>query len=298
MELLTEIRKNFAAQLEASFIELKSEKDTWTIRQNDYFGVAVRNVNNVEINEKFNNVRIFNRKYLSESSEEVSLIVLASDLFYLRNEFAVVAAQFVELGENKENRTLIQTNPLMWWEKWRKLLGNAVTNKTVYDVVGEMMAYKYLLENNTLATWGGPDYSTHDLETKKMSIDVKSTIKKYADEITINSQYQAREMKDLYLFLCKLEESERGKSIDDLVSDLVKLGVNSHKIEEKLGSLGYEKGTRNRQLKYVKLEGKRFHVNDKFPKINKDSFKNNQIPANITKIEYTINLAGLEYEVW
>ena len=46
------------------------------------------------------------------------------------------------------------------------------------------------------------------------------------------------------------------------------------------------------------LEKRKYIVDESFPYITKESFKNNQLPSGITHIVYTIDLDAVNYEIW
>jgi hypothetical protein len=77
---------------------------------------------------------------------------------------------------------------------------------------------------------------------------------------------------------------------------LIKHGYNPLKIEEELNVQGFITGANIRNKKYKVLEARKYIIDDNFPKIIEKSFKNDVFPPNIKKINYTINLDGIDYE--
>ena len=47
---------------------------------------------------------------------------------------------------------------------------------------------------------------------------------------------------------------------------------------------------------YKVLEIRKYNIDDRFPKIVSNNFKDNKIPENIINIKYVIDLDGIEYE--
>lgn len=297
MNIVDEIRENFASQFSHGLRTIKTaDEPSWTIRDSNYYGVAIINSNDIEINEQFSNVRLFNSELQVSNGEIIKLLILSSELNHLRNEFAIICAQFLEAGEN---RLLLQTEPFEWWKKWRDLLGNSIRNRKVYDVVGELYCVLHLLESGEKnLVWQGPTMNSHDIVTDSISLDVKTTLIKYAETVTISGQFQLQSKKTLYIYMCKLEESLKGYSIDDLLELIVKAGGRKSDYEEKISQLGYGDGSQNRKIKFNKLEGKRYLIDDNFPAITPSSFVSGKIPDNVTKIEYTIDLVGIPNEIW
>lgn len=299
MNLLEEIREHFAAT-HTGIRELKSLTPGiggWSIRFADGYGVAIPNKYLKEIHEKFANAKIESRVMIVEG-EKISFLMLICSLESLRYEFAVVCAQFAENGEDGTTRESIQSEPLGWWKKWRTLLGNAISDKTAYNVIAEMLALEYLMSQGISVDWSGAEFGTHDIETEAANYEVKSTILKYSTTVVISSQNQLKSEKELFLYFCRMEESfYGGVSIDDMVKRLVKIGYEYEELEQKLISLGFGKGTGNRNDRYNILEKRKYHIDDSFPQITAESFKNDKIPEYITHITYTVDLNGLTYSL-
>ena len=104
--------------------------------------------------------------------------------------------------------------------------------------------------------------------------------------------------KTLWLYFCRMEESLEGKSIDELVDELGKLGYGRERLENEVRKSGFEKGTSARSKKYKILEKRKYLVDSSFPQITDNSFKGDKLPNNIIRIEYVVNLDGIDYESW
>jgi len=95
-----------------------------------------------------------------------------------------------------------------------------------------------------------------------------------------------------------MEESLEGTSIDELVDELGKLGYGRERLENEVRKAGFEKGTSARSKKYKILEKRKYLVDSSFPQITDNSFKGDKLPNNIIRIEYVVNLDGIDYESW
>ena len=51
-------------------------------------------------------------------------------------------------------------------------------------------------------------------------------------------------------------------------------------------------------MKYKILEKRKYVVDEKFPCITRESFKNNCLPSGITQIVYTVDLDAVKYTAW
>lgn len=299
MELVDEIRYGFAGNVgynSAIKIKILGEKwPGWTFRRKEWYGVAIPIDNKVHISEEFANVKLVTDT-LNFNNKENNMLVLITNIEELRYEFATICAEFVEVGKDGESRKNLLKDPIEWWKRWKKLIGNSIKDIQVHSVLGELMAYEELYDKVDVK-WTGPDGSSHDIEGKNVVYEVKSTIMRYDYFININSQFQLKDNVDTYLIFCRFEKSNIGDSINDVVERLEKLGVNRQKIDEKLKKLGFGIGSSSRKEKYKLLEMKKFIIDDEFPLIKSDSFVGGVYPERVVKFTYKIDLSGLKCSV-
>lgn len=271
----------------------------YVYKENEFYGVAIDNLYNVKIEEVFSNVQI---KTLELASPEKSLIVLTSTLLSHKKEFASFCAQFVEEGPNSSIRLSIQKNPLVWWKKWTELIGNKLSNKKPYDIIAELLVLEKLYHMGYAELqWNGPIGSSVDISAKNDLFEVKSTIVKYDNQVSISSHFQLDDVEneDLHLVFVRLEESDKGNSINDITERLrVTTTIDVDDIEKKLYNKGFKTNNSVRDAKYNTLEIRKYLVDDDFPKITKESFINSKIPDNIKKITYIVSLDGIEFVNW
>jgi len=299
MTILDEIREYFASTQNGAR-DINALKDNYpaiVIKNSSGYGVAVEFDDKREFSENFANCKLFTQN-LSIDSVEKKYLILSCMFESLRHEFASVCAQFVDPGSDGMDRQFLLQNPLEWWSKWRDLLGNAIYNKQVYSVIAEMMALLELFQNNPSVEWAAIQGSSHDIEGNNESYEVKSTIERYAATVTIAGQHQLLSPKKLFLYFCRMEKSKEGFSVNDMKDKLITSGYDKDKLEGQLVSLGFEHGASARDEKYKILERRKYVVDDKFPKITQNSFKEDKIPKSIIQITYTIDLDGLEYTEW
>lgn len=300
MRVIDEIREGFAAITTNGarlITSLPIEYPAYVLRTNDGFGVAIEVNDGVEISERFNSCR-FHTGQMRMDGVIKNFLFLDSMFEDYRYEFASLCAEFVEPGKNGECREVVLNNPFSWWERWCELVGNTSSEKRVYNVIAEMVALaeRYQLDKTT--EWSALKSGSHDIECANESFEVKSTIKRYGSTITISGQHQLQHIKPLWLYFCRMEESLEGISINDAKNMLVSIGYDANKIEIELERQGFEKGSNIRNKKYKILEKRKYEINDSFPKIVQESFKNDKYPTSIVHIEYTIDLDGIEYTSW
>ncbi|SDW06030.1 Putative PD-(D/E)XK family member [Marinococcus luteus] len=292
MDLRQEIERSFAnlQKGRASFIE--EYNCVVFIFENELYGVAIPYFGK-KINESFANVQFYSNQ-INFGDEEKKYLILASNKYHLRNEFSLICANFADQGSNNTKRSTLLKDPLDWWERWKELLGNTVRNKKTYSIIAEMLVVKYLHLKGEKVKWKPSDYATHDVETEKETYEIKSTSVKYKEEVTINSQFQLKDLDNL--ILCRYEKSNSGQSVEDLVEDLTNLGWDRTFLNKELNEVGITEGSSSRNHKYKTLEIRKYIVDDKFPGKELLNFLQSFNDPSIGKVSFDINLKGKEYK--
>ena len=265
-QLIEEIRTHFASQVQGIRMLkcLPADYKAYSFRQGVEYGVAIETTISKEV------------------YEEAAQITIKT---------------FNNLGiDNGENRRIVLSSPLNWWDGWIGMLGNKVGGKKSYDTIAEMMALEELFKQDNTITWTASQAGSHDLESDSHSYEVKSTIMKSEAKVTISSQFQLDSVRPLQLWFYRMEASEQGVSINDMIAKLIATGYDGNLIESQLEKRGFMLGSSIRDRKYVLLEKRKYTVDDHFPRIVESSFKNNVYPKNIIKILYTIDLEGIDYD--
>lgn len=264
----------------------------WSFREKERYGVAIP-YSGEEFHESFNSCYIDSDTFSILGTNCQRFLILSSIGESSRNEFATVCAHFVNPGDNGENRSSINDNPKTWWIHWRDLMGNAVREKNVYDVIAEMLVLKHLYMQDHSIQWTAAIEGTKDIENASHSFEVKSTKKRESSKITISSIFQLDTQKPVSLYFCRVEESAQGVSIEDAKKLLVDVGFDGAVIENRLQNLGI-KNSFERTKKFRILETKKFEIDDRFPRITLSSFKGDVLPKGIAGISYSVDLDCLQ----
>ncbi len=298
MDLINTIKDNFNKGYfnKAMPIEgLPTEYPAWTIKSHDWVGVAVPSEIQEDFSEHFSLVWIKTERDVTIGGKKLDLIMLTCSDMELRNEFATICSQFVQPGIGGTDRKSLVASPELWWKNWKYLLGNVNTSIEAYPVLGELIVLEKLIEMGKKAVWGGASGATNDIEVDGHSYEVKSTIQRTSNEVTISSINQMKKSEnELDLVFCRFERSLQGRNINNLVESLVAKGLSRTHLENELVKVSLEKGCTARNIKYKLLEMKIYPVNDNFPSVTFNSFKGDKLPDNIVKFTYTVNLSGLE----
>ena len=274
--------------------QVGKEYPAYVVRFIGSIGVAVF-YDGDDFKESFANSDIFTGVINVDGMSHKCLFLMSS-VESTRNEFAVFCEDFVDPGDDGNKRKELLSDPSIWWNHWKLLIGNAISEKRPYAVIGELLMYEYLLKGGKNVTWGGPKASSHDLISKDIDYEVKSTTSRYDKIIHVAGQFQLQTEKKLVLYFCRFEKNINGISINDMVDRLVNnCGEFRDEINGKLSLQGYSLGTSSRNEKYQVHEVVQYDVDESFPRITPDRLVGG-IPKGITKVEYDVDLSILDGE--
>lgn len=297
MGLLEIIKSNFTKGYidKAMSIEgLPTELPAWTVKRDHWIGVAIPLPQEIDFSETFANVKLYVEKKAEISGNEYTLLILRCDAPDLRDEFSTICYHFVDPGNQGCNRKSLLNNPEDWWNKWKRLLGNRDKEAEAYSLLGELLTLVFLQKRGLSPKWLGSQGSVQDIQTDNCNYEVKSTTKRYGYEVTINSIYQLKNKDhELKLVFCRFEKSEVGLDLNSVIASLVSLGYSEVVLEERMKSIGLERGCTARKKKYRLIEMKMYRIDDSFPAITEKSFKGDVIPKSILRINYSVDLSGL-----
>lgn len=296
MNLLEEIREALAAVQTGKAIELNMicNAPAWVVKEKNWYGVAIDFPYDIPVYEKFANVKLWTETLIINGVRR-HLLLLTTHRAEFRYEFSSICAEFCDPGEDNSRRNHLLSNPVQWWNNWRSLLGNTLSEKKAYSVIGEMIIFSELLKRDSSTKWTALNQATHDIVSGKRSYEVKSTIKRYESIVKINSLYQlAKDNEFLSIVFCRFELAPKGYSINSMVEHLVSLGCVESELEISLSSFGFDYGMSIRDLTFKLLEVSEFPIDDAFPKITRNSFKMDDLPLGIESITYDVNLGVVQ----
>lgn len=272
-------------------IPIHGYENTFSLCRKGVKGVAIKYDGEKDIDVHFANLYL-KKAVLSYGNETFNILLLYSKKEDLNNHFGAMFLDFIDV----EHREKILNNPFVWFNEWKEILGNTISKKRAYDVIGELKAFSLLIEAGEHPIWNSMEKGTYDITSNKKLYEIKSTVMRIESSATINNIYQLSNEDELHLLFVRLEKNEAGESIDDLFNKIFSLGYKEiDEVETYLCETGYQKGTEERYEKYIVHEIRDYFVDDDFPKITLDSFKENHLPKGVMSIKYTVSLEGLKY---
>jgi hypothetical protein len=306
MNLAEEIRKKFAnlSDNSASKIEgYQEDFSSWVIKYKDNYAVGIIIDEKIKINESFANVSFYTDWFRVNDTNK-HLLVLSSSDESLRNEFAGICALFLDIQPDGTKREELMKNPIKWWKDWKNLIGNKSVEKNVHGVVGELVILYYLkksgMKNINAENWTGPEGKSIDIRTETKNYEVKSSLIKYNNIVTISGQYQLNYDNNLSLMVVKLEDpgvETLGSdivSIESLIRSLKGLGVDQSVLNAKVSKLGIKENSLDRKKQFRVLKVIEYPVKDDFPLIDINRLDGLENKDRILQITYKVELSGLE----
>lgn len=272
--------------------------ESYLIRENRSFRVCVPYEweENHEIFRRFVGMAI-RTTYLNytESGKSFKVLCLEANDFIERRIFLKVAADFID----KDVRNELLGDPDSWADAWANLFGDSISKRSVSDLLGEMIAFKFVREINSSAKWEGRSGTSQDILCNDCSYEVKTTTIKKETLVSINSAFQIQFEKAEKLLVVRLEQVPGGcYSIDNLKFELVANGVSDLDIEEILEGEGLYKGHPNRRTPYDLLEVLSFDVNaENFPAFRLQDLNEKAPKGNIIDFKLVLDLSGVPREI-
>ena len=267
---------------------LPKEYEAILYKEPNEYGVAFKFDDTRDIMNKFVNV-ILETKYIGTQK----ILYLHSKNIIEINKFALIAENFLD----PKNREYIINDPYSWCEEWKNIFGNEKKKLLISDLIAELVVYRELLKNRKDISWGASEKTTHDFELTDCSVEVKSTTNKTNTMVSINSNYQLKDDKPLYLYFCRLEKVKYKNTINSLINDLISLGIDELSLEVEMSNLGYQKGIKEREESYDILEVRSYDISKGgFPSIDLDKLNEFAGSSNIVAYTMELDLSGLDYK--
>lgn len=259
---------------------------------------------NVEIpelkNYRFKGVEVFPIEV--GNTVELNIYLLDNDL---KDIFSLFVQNILEDIVSCVTESEAITTTLNVISKWKKLFDkinfNGLSNEEQKGLIGELLFFNELLDNqklsaNILNAWSGPDFEDKDFAFGSIGIEIKLTSSKYPKlKITSERQLDAQSLSELFLILYTTEEvKDGGVSLNSLIEQTKqRVSVNLAELRyfnERLMQLGYmeeDKEQYNKMYSVKKTFG--FVITSDFPKIIKS-----QLPLGVYNTSYLIELSAVE----
>jgi hypothetical protein len=189
-------------------------------------------------------------------------------------------------------------------EEWREMFlknTDGLSLNELAGLIGELITLEEITKVHgatALDTWHGFEGECHDFSRNNFAIETKTKISVGRD-ISINGINQLEPPSDGKLFLrfLRLEttSNQNQLSLSSLVDSICKLGVSQGRLQENILKAGASINQITQSSNYFSvLERATYEVDEGFPRITKNSFKNNECPHGVSGLKYHINLSDAE----
>lgn len=259
---------------------------------------------NVEIPElknfKFKGVEIFHIE--TDNTFELNIYLLDNEL---KDIFSLFIQNILEDVVDSVTESEALTKSLNVISKWKKLFDkinfNGLSTEQQKGLIGELLFFNYLLENektssSILNAWTGPDNEDKDFRFGSIGVELKLTSSKYPKiKITNEGQLDTQNLSELFLVLYTVEDvKDNGISLNTLINLIrSKLATNIDELKffnERLMLIGYFDEDKEHYNKLYSIKKTYcFEVSSEFPKIIKS-----QLPFGIYNTSYSIEISALE----
>lgn len=241
---------------------------------------------------------------LRRELEEDGEISVFLDVVCLRSElhelFDAVISEMVEMASGQDREPAAACRDVL--DRWRDLLErmrpDRLGKQVLVGLFGELQFLRKLIEENpqSLSTWSGPDGGRHDFTCKGLAVEVKTSRsrKGWSCEVHGHEQLEPPPHGDLFVAIYRIEPSEDGRSVPELVDDILGMSVDAPMFLGKLSGIGFDlrDSAEYQDLKFHVLEERIYRVDEGFPKIVSSSFVNGALPSGVTYIRYGIELSA------
>lgn len=271
----------------------------WAIFVHD---VGLRKCKNSRIeNYRFKSVEVYALPNETENAVELYIYLLDNDL---NDIFTLFIQNILEdivkcTTENEALRTTL--NVISKWKKlFDKINFNGLTQEQQKGLIGELLFFNYLLNNqktsgSILNAWTGADFEDKDFIFGSVGVEIKLTSLKHPKiRITSERQLDTENLNELFLILYTTEEvRENGFTLNSLVEQVRKkiLSIDERNFfDERLLLIGYRDNDREYYNKIYSLKKTfAFSITPGFPKIVKS-----QLPLGLYNASYSIELSAVE----
>lgn len=261
------------------------------LNNGEYIGVAIPFHDKQKVYEEFNNIIL--KTIELQDEQRYYLGVFIKKNIYL-DSFTLICEDFVK-GDALYRKSIIK-NPLTWFNKWKELFGNKSFDKTIYDLLGELICYYYCYKKHDDAYWDGIEYPTYDIQTRDANYEVKTSLMKNDCIIHINSQFQLQENeRPTFLFFIRLEKATEGINIIDIINKFD--NTRKQNIIDILQSMGYKLESHIFSENYRILEIRKYKIDNNFPVFNIEKLNDPVFKSHFLSMNYTVSLTSLNYDL-
>lgn len=183
---------------------------------------------------------------------------------------------------------------------WRRLFATlaharSLTYKDKLAAFGELSVLQDLVDGQRdfpVDSWTGPKQSPHDFELEKVSIEVK-TVGDDSDAIRVHGLSQLAQVddKDLYLVVRRVIENPSGRSLSELLGEILTTCDDPAVLRERAGRIGVYEAMED-STRFSIAESLIGLVAGDFPRITEETL-GTELAGVVSRVGYDLQLAGI-----
>lgn len=185
-------------------------------------------------------------------------------------------------------------------DDWRSLLAVArrgMGARQLAGLFGEVTILTHAasaLGPAALSLWTGPDRNRHDFVGPKAAIEVKTSTLQNRQSVSIHGlrQLEPSEGASLTLAVVEIEAHPRGRTVADLASNAVAMGVDPTALREKLASSGFVEGMPGADCRFKVVSVRYWDIEADTPVLRRSSLDDAVVNA-ISDLRYSLELSAL-----
>lgn len=189
-------------------------------------------------------------------------------------------------------------------ERWRSLFERTKTGllseSALIGLWGELRFLEEITAENHLEliqAWLGPFNDQHDFVFAAVSVEVKTTLGAGSFKVGIHGsrQLQRTRGKKLILRAYRLQRNSDGRSVPDLITRLLELGVSRIELFRRLSEIAYfdADASHYNEHKFDIIDLKNVLVDEKFPRITPETITDQKYFDSISNLNYSVEIGNI-----
>lgn len=243
-------------------------------------------------------VTIERHELLVRGARTVFLDVVCHD-DALHDVFQHLAVDLVDRIGREPGRA--RSIPYETLNRWRTLFERklrALGEEQLAGLFGELHVLRITLQadpSRRVGHWTGPTGAIHDFRRGGIALEVKVSTAREGRFVQIHGsrQLDTEDDGELYLVFLRLERTDDGRSVTDLLADLRSAAVDVAELNALVARTGFQTDADNLDDDRFRVTEERWYpVDAAFPRIVHASFSAGAPPPGVLRLMYTVDLTG------
>lgn len=240
-------------------------------------------------------VSIVSLTVAGKSVRFIDIMCLDKTLNAVFAELAAAMLRRLESGDSPH--TAVASAIHDFRELLRETSGPKIPESAIVGLVGELLVLHELvkIDLGAVEAWSGPLGQRHDFRRGRHALEVKTSGRLDAMQISINGidQLELPDNGSLVLVHVNIEKAQDGElSVAELAKLLKSCGVNSSTLRERLVAIGCQSpdAPEWNRVAYSDWSIRTYQVGPGFPRITRSGLESKSLPAGVSNLSYVVDL--------